>query len=87
MTTLADELKPSLPRLRRFARALTGSQQSGDSYVRQTLEAIVHDQSVLDAHLPRDAALYKAFLSVWNSVSANKIATGAPHEEKLAELP
>jgi DNA-directed RNA polymerase specialized sigma24 family protein len=34
-----------LPRLRRYARALTGSQESGDAYVNATLEALVADPS------------------------------------------
>ena len=37
-----------LPFLRRYARALTGGQTSGDAYVTATLEAVVADPSVLD---------------------------------------
>ena len=36
-----------LPRLRRYARALTGSQPSGDAYVGATLEALAEDPSPL----------------------------------------
>ena len=32
-----------LPFLRRYARALTGSQASGDAYVAATLEALIED--------------------------------------------
>ena len=32
-----------LPFLRRYARALTGSQMSGDAYVSATLEALISD--------------------------------------------
>ena len=39
--SLGDELKPHLPFLRRYARALTGGQSHGDNFVRATLEAIV----------------------------------------------
>ena len=39
--SLGDDLRPHLPFLRRYARALTGSQQHGDAFVRATLEAIV----------------------------------------------
>ena len=35
----AQQLASHLPYLRRYARALTGSQHSGDAYVRSTLEA------------------------------------------------
>lgn len=49
MTTtasIADLIAPQLPYLRRFARALTGSQNQGDAYVVATLEALVADNSV-----------------------------------------
>ena len=39
--SLGQELAPHLPFLRRYARALTGSQSHGDAFVRATLEAIV----------------------------------------------
>ena len=37
-----------LPLLRRYARALTGNQASGDAYVGAMLEALLQDQSLLD---------------------------------------
>ncbi len=36
--SLAESIAPHLPYLRRFARALTGSQESGDAYVVAVLE-------------------------------------------------
>ncbi len=39
--SLGQDLAPHLPFLRRYARALTGTQKHGDAYVRQALEAIV----------------------------------------------
>lgn len=45
---LAHAIAEHLPYLRRYARALCGSQKSGDAYVRACLEAIVADTSVLD---------------------------------------
>ena len=39
--SLGQELAPHLPFLRRYARALTGSQAHGDAFVRAALEAIV----------------------------------------------
>jgi DNA-directed RNA polymerase specialized sigma24 family protein len=41
LMSLGQELAPHLPFLRRYARALTGSQAHGDAFVRATLEAIV----------------------------------------------
>lgn len=42
---LSREIAVHLPYLRRFARALCGSQKSGDAYVVATLEALVADPS------------------------------------------
>ena len=39
----AHAVAQHLPYLRRYARALTGSQASGDAYVAATLEALVKD--------------------------------------------
>lgn len=86
MSHLADELKSHLPSLRRFARALTGSQESGDAYVRATLEAIVQDPGVLKGSLPSDGALFRTFLTVWNSIGANTMERRSAMDEKLAAL-
>lgn len=60
-----------LPLLRRYARALTGNQASGDAYVAAMLEALLQDQSLLDEkHGPR-AGLFRLFTQIWNSVSIN----------------
>src|SRR5271167_3066068 len=63
-----------LPYLRRYARALTGSQASGDAYVAATLEALIQDPKVLETSSSTRIALYKLFTKIWNSVAVN----GAP---------
>ena len=70
-----------LPYLRRYARALAGSQQAGDAYVAETLEAVVQDPKVLDTGASTRIALYQLFTKVWNSVSLNA-KPGAPAELK-----
>ncbi|HTZ70492.1 MAG TPA: response regulator [Acetobacteraceae bacterium] len=59
-----------LPMLRRFARALAGSQSSGDAYVVATLEAILESGATIDAETAR-RELFGAFLRIWQSVSVN----------------
>ena len=49
--TVADKVAAHLPYLRRFARAVTGSQKSGDAYVVSTLEAILADPSTFPDEL------------------------------------
>ena len=59
-----------LPYLRRYARALTGTQSSGDAYVHATLEALVADPTILDTASTR-VALYRLFNKLWASVRVN----------------
>ena len=79
-----------LPFLRRYARALSGSQASGDAYVAAALEALIADRSIIDdARGPR-VALYRLFTKIWNSVSVNDTRGSAegilPGEQKLAHI-
>lgn len=79
-----------LPYLRRYARALTGSQSSGDAYVAATLEALIEDPSVLEQGTSTRIALYNLFTKIWNSVSVNTaVEAGAdelPVEHRLSNL-
>jgi DNA-directed RNA polymerase specialized sigma24 family protein len=70
--SLSASIAPHLPYLRRFARALTGSQASGDAYAIATLEAIT-----ADAGLPSDSHetkrhLFRVFLKIWSSMPINQ---------------
>ena len=60
-----------LPFLRRYARALTGSQASGDAYVAATLEALIADANVVEEPKGPRVALYRLFTKIWNSISVN----------------
>lgn len=68
---IAEAVASELPYLRRFARALSGNQESGDAYVAATIEALIADQSIFDKSLPDRVALYRAFLLVWNATPIN----------------
>ncbi len=68
---VSQSFAPHLPSLRRFARALCGSQESGDAYVVALLEALVQNPSMFPADLEPKIALYKLFLKIWNSVDLN----------------
>jgi CheY-like chemotaxis protein len=79
-----------LPFLRRYARALTGNQASGDAYVAATLEALVADQSLLnDPQGPR-VALFRLFTRIWNSLPVNGEADAPestlPGDNRLAVI-
>ncbi|RYH06554.1 response regulator [Tropicimonas sp. IMCC6043] len=68
--TMSDLIGPNLPYLRRYARALTGSQDSGDAHAAATLEAILADPSAFDQGISAKAALFRVFHSIWTSVGA-----------------
>lgn len=73
-TEIASTVAQQLPYLRRYARALTGSQDTGDRYAEATLMAILEDRSTWDAALPPKAALFRVFNTIWAS-------SGSPVEE------
>jgi len=79
-----------LPFLRRYARALTGSQASGDAYVAATLEALIADRELLEDPKGPRVALYRLFTKIWNSVRVNgearQPAVSLPGEQKLANI-
>jgi DNA-directed RNA polymerase specialized sigma24 family protein len=79
-----------LPFLRRYARALTGAQASGDAYVATTLEALIEDPELLNEGPGPRAGLYRLFTKIWNSVplngSADPMASKLPAEQKLAKI-
>ncbi len=68
-TSTAD-LAVALPYLRRYARALTGSQSSGDTFAAATLEALLEDDSALRNAGSAKVGLFHAFHLVWSSAGA-----------------
>jgi CheY-like chemotaxis protein len=65
---LSEVVAGLLPYLRRYARALTGSQRSGDRYSAATLEALLADRSVFDQGMSHKVALFHAFHQIWTSL-------------------
>ncbi|MFG6083334.1 response regulator [Paracoccus litorisediminis] len=70
---LAQSIGQELPFLRRYARALTGSQTAGDNYAAATLEAILIDQNLVQAD-DILVGLFRIFHSIWHS-SGEPVAT------------
>lgn len=66
----ADLIATNLPFLRRYARALTGSQDTGDRYAEATLEAILLDDAPFSRTTDAKVALFAAFHLVWSSAGA-----------------
>jgi CheY-like chemotaxis protein/DNA-directed RNA polymerase specialized sigma24 family protein len=64
------QLAPHLPYVRRYARALTGDQRTGDQYVRVALEALAAGEQSLDEGLSPRVALYQLFHTIWLNTGA-----------------
>jgi DNA-directed RNA polymerase specialized sigma24 family protein len=89
--SLAREIAPHLPLLRRYARALTGAQESGDAFVAATLEAIVAEPDEFPRQIDPRAGLYQIFHRIWSSalveVDADESNPGARKaQERLRQL-
>lgn len=65
--SLGQQVATNLPFLRRYARALTGSQMTGDAFVRATLEAALEDEELKASLDGGRIPLYRAFNKVWSS--------------------
>jgi len=63
-----------VPYLRRYARAVTGNQALGDSYVTATLEALVMEPHRLTASSQSKVELFRMFSDIWNSTKFNGAA-------------
>jgi CheY-like chemotaxis protein len=67
--SLGQELAPHLPFLRRYARALTGTQSHGDAFVKATLEAIVAAPNEFPRDVDPRLGLYRTFHAIWSSAN------------------
>jgi CheY-like chemotaxis protein len=67
--SLKAALLPELPYLRRYARALTGSQTLGDAAVRETLEALLVAPHEFDMVQPPRLELYRVFHKLWHGMA------------------
>lgn len=67
--SLKAELAPQLPYLRRYARALTGSQTQGDAAVRTVLLALLAAPEQFDPDRPPREELFRVFHRLWAGAS------------------
>jgi CheY-like chemotaxis protein/DNA-directed RNA polymerase specialized sigma24 family protein len=82
--TISESLAPQLPYLRRYARALTGSQASGDAYVRAALTALLGRHKELAADLPPRVALYRLFHLIWAGTAGQLDLDLSPELNRLS---
>ena len=89
--TIKAAVAPELPFLRRYARALTGSQRLGDAAVREVLEAVLIAPEEFDSEKPPRMELYRIFHHLWRSgslgaSSANGTVASLPLPSRQALL-
>src|SRR5215213_6729104 len=79
-----------LPYLRRYARALTGSQMAGDAYVAATLETLVSEPDTTTQGGNIKVELFGIFTRIWNSLSVNgkseQIQRDLPAEVRIGQI-
>jgi len=90
--SVSHDIVRLLPYLRRYARALTGSQSTGDEYVRLCLEAILAEPARIKNAADLRVELFAVFHDAWDIVdSAIPEAEGGAEEtginRQLAALP
>ena len=73
MPDLSREIIRHIPFLRRYARALTGTQEQGDHYVMASLGSLLEDPTKLDSDNPLRLQLFKFFHDTFQNA-----AGGAP---------
>lgn len=81
--SLGDEIRGHLPFLRRYARALTGSQQHGDNFVHTTLEVIVAAPDEFRTGPDTRIDLYRNFHRIWESAFIDDGEGGDDGEDPL----
>ncbi|MCX8996909.1 response regulator [Rhizobiaceae bacterium BDR2-2] len=91
--SLTARVASHLPYLRRYARAVTGSQTSGDAYVAAVLEALIADVSIFPEASSDRVSLYKLFVTLFGSVNVEIVPQDSPFAwerkavDNLAALP
>ena len=73
--SLREALVAELPFLRRYTRALTGSQSLGDAAVREMLEALLEAPGEFQNDKPVRAELFRIFHLLWNPDMVGTLAS------------
>jgi len=70
--SLSESIAPHLPYLRRYARALTGTQESGDTYVAAVLESLIANPTMITGTKTQPKiTLYQILSKLWGSLKVN----------------
>jgi len=84
MADLAHEIAVRLPYLRRYARALTGSQARGDEYIRVCLEVLVEEPHRISLDDDLRLQLYRLFHDIWLPIARVQPVPAVPAGRSIA---
>ncbi|MGU3576881.1 response regulator [Brucellaceae bacterium C25G] len=76
---LSTRIAPHLPYLRRFSRALTGTQAAGDAYVASTLETLISDISKFPQTSADRIGLYRLFSHLFEKAAVSSSDLSSEH--------
>jgi CheY-like chemotaxis protein/DNA-directed RNA polymerase specialized sigma24 family protein len=85
MTSDANSILKLLPFVRRYARALTGSQTRGDNYVRLCLETILAEPGRMEGEDAK-LQLFKAFHDAWRAVDTQIASSRSSLSERGPQI-
>ncbi len=77
--TLSTRIAPHLAYLRRYARAITGSQGSGDAYVAAMLEALIADVSIFPHASSDRIGVYRLFARIYRDEAITIDPSSSPY--------
>jgi CheY-like chemotaxis protein len=88
--SVSEIVARDLPYLRRYARALTGSQTGGDTYAVAALQTVLLDPTIIGNAADAKVALFNVFHLVWSSsgtpVAEPDSRLGAAAQAHMAKL-
>ncbi len=85
--SVARQIAGHLPHLRRYARAVSGSQEAGDGLVVATLESLIEDDKYFRRDLPIKVALYNVFAGILGAGTASaSFEASTPAEQRLGAM-
>ncbi len=89
MADISQEIVRNLPYLRRYARALTGSQSTGDSFVRISLETLLQEPERVSDVTDVRRQLFELFHQAWRRLAQDEANLTEAHSplEAVSEAP
>ena len=82
----AKQIVRQAPYLRRFARALTGAQETGDQLVQSTMERLLQGEAQLDEGLGLRPALYHVLISTWRVLDGHAEGAAASGADQRLQV-